>query len=215
MNTNQNNNKKILLITGAVILIALLTYWLWPTRPTKIVNLPSSGTEVIAFGDSLVAGVGSTPGNDFVSRLSTKFNIPIVNRGVPGETTGEGLKRVDEAIGETPRVVLLLLGGNDAIRRLAADETFTNLRQIIGKIQSKGAVVLLLGIRGGLLSDKYSSNFKKLAAETGSLFVPDVLDGLFTHSDLMSDQIHPNDKGYAIIADRITPVLLRALGGSK
>lgn len=206
---SQNRYKKPLIILIIIALVAFFTYWFWPSP--KIKNLPSQGTDIVAFGDSLVAGVGATPGKNFVSLLSAKLGINIINRGRSGETTGEGLNRVSEAIGDSPRAVILLLGGNDALRRIPVDQTFNNLRQVIEKIQAKGAVVVLLGVRGGLLSDKYSSGFKKLAKETGSLFVSDVLDGLFGHPDLMSDEIHPNDKGYAIIANRVAPVIVKAL----
>jgi lysophospholipase L1-like esterase len=64
-------------------------------------------------------------------------------------------------------------------------------------------MVVLLGVRGGILSDHYEDEYAKLAQETGAVYVSDVLDGLFAHKEYMSDEVHPNDAGYAIIADRV------------
>jgi acyl-CoA thioesterase I len=67
--------------------------------------------------------------------------------------------------------------------------------------------VVLMGVRGGLLDDKYDTEFEALAEETGSVYVDDVLDGLFGQAKYMSDSIHPNDAGYAIIAAKVYPKL--------
>jgi lysophospholipase L1-like esterase len=209
----QYNSLKIKKAGWVIFFVAILVvagFWLWPED--KITNFPSAGRDIIAFGDSLVTGVGATPGKDFVSQIQNKIgDISIINKGRPGETTGEGLQRIDEALGSSPKVVMLLLGGNDALRRVSVDQTFSNLKRIIDKIHAKGAVVILLGVQGGVLTDKYSSHFKSLAKETGSLYVSNVLDGIFGHPDLMSDSIHPNDRGYSMIAERVTPVLSKAL----
>ena len=67
---------------------------------------------------------------------------------------------------------------------------------------------MLLGIRGGLLRDEYQGDYQDLAQSLGTAYVPNVLDGLFGNSALMSDAIHPNDDGYQVIADKVEPVLL-------
>jgi lysophospholipase L1-like esterase len=101
----------------------------------------------------------------------------------------------------------VLLGGNDYLRRVPKENTFENLAKIIEKIQSRGAIVLLLGVRGGLLGDQYDSSFEDLAKRYHTAFVSNVLDGLLGRSEYMSDEIHPNDSGHRIIADRAYPVL--------
>lgn len=173
----------------------------------KIKNYPPKDGPIVAFGDSLVAGVGSTPGNDFVSVLSTKIGEPIINLGISGDTTAGGLARIDSLLDENPRVVILLLGGNDFIRKVPREETFSNLRTFIDKIQAGGSAVVLLGVRGGLISDSADELFEDLAKETGSAYVPNVLSGLFADSRYMSDAIHPNDAGYAKVADKVYKVL--------
>jgi acyl-CoA thioesterase I len=181
-------------------------------KGTKITNFPSSGKAIVAFGDSLVAGVGSTQGKDFVSLLSQKIGEPIVNLGTSGNTTAEGLARINKVIALDPKVVIVLLGGNDALRRVPADETFRNIDETVKRLHEAGAVVILLGIRGGLLSDTYEKRFKEIAEARGALYVPDVLDGIFAHAELMDDAIHPNDAGYALIAAKVSPALERAVG---
>lgn len=139
--------------------------------------------------------------------LSEKIGEPIANLGVPGDTTEDGLGRLGELDRYRPKVVLLLLGGNDRLRNMPREETFANLARIIEDLHERGAVVLLLGIRGSVLSDQYKSEFERLRANYKTAYVPDVLDGLFGTREFMADQIHPNDAGYARIAERIAPVL--------
>ena len=112
---------------------------------------------------------------------------------------------------QKPDIVIILLGGNDYLRRVPDTQTFDNLLMIIRQVQSGGAVVLLLGVRGGLLTDHWDTNFEMLAKATGSAYVPNVLDGIFGDPKLMSDQIHPNDRGYEKIADKVAPALLRII----
>jgi lysophospholipase L1-like esterase len=196
---------KILALTIVAILL-ILGYVAW-LRPTSYTNYPPKNGPVLAFGDSLVVGVGSTPGNDLFSLLSKRINEPIENFGISGDTTAMGLARINTALAREPRVVIILLGGNDYIRRVAKKETFDTLRTIIQTFQKSGSVVLLLGVRGGLLSDNYEEGFAQLAMETGSAYVPNVLEGIIGNPTLLSDQIHPNDTGYALIAERVFPVL--------
>ncbi len=187
--------------------IALVVGW-WYFSPAKPVhNYPSSGTDIIAFGDSLVVGYGATDGNDFVSLLSKKIGKPIVNLGVSGNTTKDGVERLSQLHAYKPKVVLVLLGGNDALKKMDPGATFANLRTIVNELHSQGAIVVLLGVRGGLLSDEYPGAFESLAEELNTAYVPDVLDGLFGDTRYMSDAIHPNDAGYAVIANKVYPVL--------
>ncbi|MFA5841922.1 MAG: GDSL-type esterase/lipase family protein [Candidatus Paceibacterota bacterium] len=196
-----------LLSTVAIILLGY--FLLTGGGASKITNYPPKGDAIISFGDSLVEGIGAGDGKDFTSLLSKRLETPIVNEGVSGDTTEEGLSRIDAVLAKypNPRVVLVLLGGNDFLRRVPREKTFQNLAKIIEKIQNRGAVVLLLGVRGGLLGDQYNSLFEGLAGQYHAAFVPDVLDGLLGRPEYMSDEIHPNDKGYGVIASRVYPVL--------
>ncbi|OGZ10749.1 MAG: hypothetical protein A3C93_05530 [Candidatus Lloydbacteria bacterium RIFCSPHIGHO2_02_FULL_54_17] len=198
--------KKYGFILGAAALIVVLSFRFFSTEDI-VRNYPSAGTDIIAFGDSLVQGVGATAGNDFVSLLSREVGQPIVNFGVSGNTTADGLARIGELDRYRPKIVILLLGGNDHLRKVPETETFANLAALIENIQARGAVVLLLGIRGSLLGDKFEEEFERLHEEYQTAYVSDVLSGLFGRAEYMSDPIHPNDAGYAKIAERIAPVL--------
>jgi len=191
---------------GGIILVAGILWWL-SSGATQITNYPANGTNVVAFGDSLVSGVGANSGQDFVSLLSGQVGVPIINQGVPGDTTRDALARVDQVLATDPKVVLVLFGGNDYLQQIPPEETFANLAQLIETIHQSGSIVVLLGVRGGVLRDQYAGQFADLAAEYNTAFVPNVLDGVFGRPLLMSDPIHPNNAGYQIIADRIAPVL--------
>lgn len=198
--------KKLFLIIGTVVIVAFALYF-FSKSEDSIKNYPPKDGPIVAFGDSLVAGYGSTNNGDFVSLLSTQINEPILNLGISGNTTADGLARIDEVLDENPRIVILLLGGNDFLRKVPREETFANLRTIIDRIQADGAVVLLLGVRGGLLSDSADELYEDLARDTGSAYVPNILKGLFTDARYMSDAIHPNNAGYIRVAERVLPVL--------
>ncbi len=193
-------NQKVILILGIVLVIA--GFFFFKPSP-KITNYPSSGDSIVAFGDSLIEGVGATTGNDLVSQLSKKIGEPIINLGIAGNTTEQGLARVDRIAEYKPKVVLVLLGGNDYLRKVPKAETFKNLEDIVTKIQSTGAVVVLLGIQGGVIGDPYEDEFETLAQRKGVVYVSNVLDGLIGDSRYMSDAVHPNNEGYARITERV------------
>lgn len=198
--------KQIFISCGVIVAIGIVVFLIFG-REREIKNYPPKQGPVVAFGDSLVEGVGSSKGNDFVSILSRKIDEPIINLGVSGNTTADGLKRIDEVLVTEPRLVMVLLGGNDFLRKVPRKETFDNLKTIVTRIQERGAIVVLLGVRGGLFTDSADGLYEDLAKETGSAYVSNVLDGLFADSRYMSDAIHPNDTGYIKVADRVYPIL--------
>lgn len=203
---NQLTIRWVGIVALVAIPVAAVVYFS-TTREATIVNYPSAGTDVIAFGDSLVAGSGATRGNDFVSLLSRQTGREITNLGVPGDTTADGLARLGELDRYHPKVVLLLFGGNDHLKRVPIETTFQNLAKLIENIQARGAIVLLLGVKGNLLGDKFAPEFENLSDTYHTAYVSDVLDGLFGNTKYMADSLHPNDAGNKIIADRIYPVL--------
>ncbi len=205
-------NRTLSIVVASVAIVLTLGYFLFhSSRATAITNYLSSGTDLIAFGDSLVTGSGATEGNDFVSVLSRKIGRTIVNLGVPGNTTAQGLARIGELDQYHPKVVLLLLGGNDHLQKVPSEATFANLAQLIQGIQARGAIVLLLGIKGSLFGDQFAPQFEKLRDTYHTAYVSNVLDGLFGKTQYMADEVHPNDAGNALIAERIYPTLLSLL----
>lgn len=186
-----------------IFLLSATSIWWFFFSGYEIVNDPPKNEKIVAFGDSLVAGVGATKGKDFVSVLSEKLRVPIRNMGVPGDTTAQGLARVKMVTAEDPGMVIILLGGNDYLQKIPREQTFENLRSIIAEVQKQGALVVLLGVRGGIVRDVFENEFELLAEETGSVYVSDVLGGLIGNMSYMSDAVHPNDAGYAYIAERV------------
>jgi lysophospholipase L1-like esterase len=181
----------------------------WVLRPgAPRASAPTAGERIIAFGDSLVEGRGSTPGKDFVAILSRRLGKPIINAGRSGDTSRSALDRLDrDVLSRNPRIVIVLLGGNDFLRRLPTDETFRNLSTIVERIRGRGAAVVLVGVSVGLLSDPYAREYENLARRSSAGLVPDVLDGILGRPDRMADAIHPNDDGYRLVAERIEPLV--------
>jgi acyl-CoA thioesterase I len=207
-------NRSVLRRASILILLGIVAgagWYFFSDSNTDVTNFPSKGTDIIAFGDSLVAGNGSTEGHDFVSLVSQKIGQPITNLGVPGNTTADGLARIHEIDQYHPKVVLLLLGGNDHLKRVPIETTFQNLGSLIAYIHAKGAIVFLLGVKGNLFGDQFAPEFEVLHEKYRTAYLPNVLEGLFGDTEFMADSIHPNDAGYAVIADRIYPLLLPLL----
>ncbi len=186
--------------------IALVYYFFSSDGSIENVPLQSDGS-IVFFGDSLVEGVGATAGHDLPALLSRGLNMPVLNYGVAGNTTRQGLARVNEVLEEHPRLVLILLGGNDFIQKVPRDETFANLEQIITRFQSAGAAVVLIGVRSGIIGGGVDDRYETLAEKTRSRYVEDALQGVFGDSLLMSDAIHPNNRGYEKIALRLLPIV--------
>ena len=194
----------------AVLILIPILYFVFRHGDT-ITNYPPKNQTIVAFGDSLVEGVGSTPGNDFVSVVGRTLGVTIINKGRSGDTTADGLARINDVLTEDPGIVIVLLGGNDALRRVPKTETFANLGMIIERLQSRGAIVVLLGVRGGILGDGYAGAFEALAKKYHTAYVSNVLEGLITNQQYMYDGIHPNDRGYIIVAERVAKVLKTVL----
>jgi len=202
-----------LVVAAAAALVLLVLSWaLWPSPFRKVKNLGSHGTNVVAFGDSLTAGYGAAPGEDYPSRLTPLIGVPVLNAGVSGDTTASALARIDEdVLAHDPRIVIVGLGGNDFLQRAELASTETNLRAIVRKIQARGAMVVLLGFRFPSIGPSYEDLYARVASDEGCLLVPDLVHGILNDPSLKSDEIHPNGRGYALMAERIAGPLTRLL----
>jgi len=126
--------KRRLLGVLMVLCFTLLALWLTSGR-TTYTNLPPLATGPwIAFGDSLTEGYGASEGNDYPTVLGRALGLTILNKGKSGDTTSDGLKRLDEILQLRPRVVLLCLGGNDSLNQESKQQTFANLSFIIDQM---------------------------------------------------------------------------------
>jgi len=190
--------------SAAAAVVLLLIWALWPSPYSKVTNLQSHGTNVIAFGDSLTAGYGASAGEDYPSRLSSLIGIQVVNAGVSGDTAEMALARIEnDVLSHDPRIVIVGLGGNDFLRGVEISTTETNLRTIIHKIHAGDAMVILLGFNFPSLSANYEKMYERVASEEGCLLIPRLLRGIITDPSLKSDEIHPNARGYQIMAERV------------
>lgn len=197
-------------IGGGLISIALM-WWLLLSGGQSVssfTNYPPRNNTIVAFGDSLVQGVGASEGNDLFSQVSRLTGKRIINHGVSGNTTADGLRRIDEVLDEKPGLVIVVLGGNDYLRKVPREETFANLGSIVSRIQKEGAVVIVAGVRGGIVSDNFEEEYEKIAETYKTGYVSNILKGLIARDEYMSDAIHPNDAGYAVIAERIAPLIV-------
>ncbi|MGA1865190.1 MAG: arylesterase [bacterium] len=191
--------KKIAVVIGFISVIIIIAYSLMP-HEYKIKNSIPSGETIICFGDSLTYGTGAKKGMDYPSQLSGMIGMPVHNEGVPGDTTSDALRRIDDVMKKNPRIVLLTLGGNDLKNGVPKETAFENLQVIIEKIQEKGALVIIGGIDLPFFGKGFGDAYELIARKTGSILIPNIFDGILGHPDLMSDSIHPNSAGYTIMA---------------
>ena len=190
----------LLVAAGLVVVV----WALWPSPYSKVTNLASRGTNIIAFGDSLTAGLGAQPGEDFPSRLSKLIETPVINAGVSGDTTDMALERIDrDVLSHDPRIVIVGLGGNDFLRSVDIATTERNLRSIVRRIHGAGAMVVLLGFRFPSLNLDYEKMYTRVADDEGCLLIGRMLRGIITDPSLKSDEVHPNARGYEIMAERV------------
>ena len=176
---------------------------------SSMANLDTLGSQIICLGDSITAGHGATYGQDYPSVLSELLGMPVVNAGVNGDTTASALARLEYAVLDLdPAVVIIGLGGNDFLSRTPVKETIANLDAIVSACIDRGAMVVLVHSKFGILgSDPYRDGHEALAKKYKTALVRHSLKDIFANPRRMSDPIHPNDDGYALIAQRVYAVL--------
>ncbi|MBR2864799.1 MAG: hypothetical protein IKC13_00795 [Elusimicrobiaceae bacterium] len=191
--------KKIILIFSVVVLI----YFMVGNKKTTIKNVGNAGQAVVAFGDSLSYGYGAPKGQSYPDVLGQKISRPVVNMGRNGATAVSALPRLDEVLAENPYMVLIEYGGNDFMHAVPLNDTLTAIEKMVDGVQAAGAVAVIVDTGGYYGMNKYTKAYKKMAKEKGAVFVPGILNGIMGERGLMSDQIHPNAKGYAIVAEKV------------
>lgn len=162
---------------------------------------------ILAFGDSLTKGFGVESEFSYPSQLQKKSGIRVINAGVNGEPSGAGLLRLEELLKEKPDVVILCHGANDILRNLSAVKLKENLLSMIKLIKQSGAEVLLVGVPGFRLDLKTHPLYKEVAKESGVMYEDKILTKIERDRTLKSDQVHPNEKGYEMMADTFRKML--------
>jgi acyl-CoA thioesterase-1 len=182
--------------------------------------------EILAFGDSLTAGLGLPASGAFPARLQARLksegiDVKIVNAGVSGDTTTDGLARLDWALADKPDFVILALGANDALRGIDPEIVRANLEKMIEKIQASGAKILILGMLapanwGQQYEHEFDAIYPDLAKAHGVPLYPFFLEGVAMNPALnQPDGLHPNERGVAIMVDHIAPLVAKMVGGAS
>lgn len=173
---------------------------------------------LVAFGDSLTAGLGVPQEETYPARLQEKLTLSgyryrVVNAGVSGDTTAGGVRRVDWVLKSKPDIVIVELGANDGLRGLDLRETQANLAQIIHRLLAGGAKVILAGMKlppnyGADYTRAFQAVYVELANQYGVPLVPFFLEGVAAKTGLnQADGIHPTGPGYAVVMENIWPTL--------
>ncbi len=182
--------------------------------------------KILALGDSLTSGYGLPPGEGFTDQLGQALKdqgvkATVINGGVAGDTTADGLSRLDWSLADDPTVVIVELGGNDALRGLDPAATKKNLDKILTKLQQQHRGILLAGMLappnlGSDYSASFNPIFPDLARQHDVTLYPFFLDGVAGNPTLVQpDGIHPTAQGVAIIVQRILPSLHEAIDKAR
>lgn len=185
---------------------------------------PDTRPAIVAFGDSLTEGFGVDPSASYPAILQRELDrrglrYRVVNLGVSGETSTNGLARVEGVIALQPAAVIVEFGANDGLRGLPVAVTRANLARIIEALKGAGARVVLAGMTlppnyGPEYIQGFEGMYKDLAAKYEVALIPFLLEGVGGDGRYMqSDGLHPNAAGYARVADNVLRVLEPLLAG--
>ena len=191
-------------------LILLATLITGCGKPAQLSPLGSNDV-VLAFGDSLTFGTGAAPNESYPAQLETLIRRKVVNAGVPGEISADGLQRLPIVLDEVqPKLLILCHGGNDFLRKLGDAEAAVNVRAMIKLAKDKNIGVVLIATPKPGLSLSAPDFYAKLAKEFAIPFNDDALKNILRDNDLKSDLIHPNAGGYAQIAQTVATLLKKS-----
>ena len=174
------------------------------------------------YGDSLMVGYGLSQNENLSSALSSIFNVEeskvqIINASVSGNTSSNGLARLDWSLEDKPNIVILCLGANDMLRGLDPKLTKQNLNHMIEKMVQNGSKVILAGMRspesmGKNYQQEFDLIYQELSEEHDVIFMPFLLEGIALEKDyLQSDYKHPNALGVNIMASNLYPYILKGI----
>jgi len=173
---------------------------------------------IVAFGDSLTAGQGVDQSMNYPAKLQAKidaagYRYKVVNAGISGETSSQGLDRVQSIAALHPAVVIVEFGANDGLRGIPVEATRRNFSAIVSRLQSAGAKVVVAGMEippnyGPQYTSSFRNIFPALAKEYNAPLIPFFLKGVGGRSELnQEDGIHPTAEGYDIVAENVWRVL--------
>ena len=186
--------------------IAIMAALLGCSSP-ELQPIPEDGT-ILAFGDSLTVGVGTTSENSYPSVLAELTGLNVINAGVSGETTDQGVNRLLQEIDTfLPDLIIIIEGGNDFLQNRNHSTIMTNIKRMIEIAQSSGAQVVLIGVPQKKLFSNSAPLYEELADDFQLVFDGTLLAGLLRSPSLKSDYIHLNEKGYRKMAESMYKLL--------
>jgi acyl-CoA thioesterase-1 len=166
---------------------------------------------VLAFGDSLTYGTGASEADSYPAQLEKLIGRKVVRAGVPGEVSAQALARLPDALDEhQPALLLLCIGGNDFLRNVGQAQVADNVRRMVALAKARGAGVLLLGTpeKGLLLSTP--KFYAEISEAAGIPYESKVIGEILRSAELKSDPIHPNAKGYRLMAERVAALMKKS-----
>jgi lysophospholipase L1-like esterase len=179
-------------------------------RPPQLRSLPENAA-ILAFGDSLTHGTGADASESYPIRLEQLIQRPVINAGVPGEMTAEGLVRLPQLLDRyRPALLILCHGGNDLVRRTGEEQAANNLRAMIRLARERGVDVVLIGVPKPDLSLAPPLFYASIAGEFTIPYDDDTLAGILSDRSRKSDYIHPNALGYQQLAEAVHALLQAA-----
>lgn len=163
---------------------------------------------ILAFGDSLTHGTGANTRQAYPARLQTMLTQTVINAGIPGENSRSGLKRLPGLLKRhQPELLILCHGGNDILRRNNQKQTKENLQQMIDLARSNNTQVVLIGVPQFGIFLSAAPFYEELAQANALPLENDLLTEILRNNSTKSDHIHPNSKGYKLMAERIHELL--------
>ena len=182
--------------------------------------------KVMLYGDSLMAGYGLPQNENLASELTRNFkesnpSLTFINASISGNTSKNGLARVDWSLGDKPNIVILCLGANDMLRGLDPALTDNNLDVIITKFKKNNAIVILAGMlspesMGPDYQSAFDSIYPELSKKHSLIYMPFLLEGVALEKELLlADYKHPNAKGIDVIAANLNPYIVEAISRLK
>ncbi len=177
---------------------------------------------IVCFGDSITAGYGVEPGRSYPDDLQTDldnrgYHYKVVNLGISGNTTKDGVDRLPEVLRLHPAVVIVEFGGNDGLRGLPIADTRRNLDTIVSTLLRAGSKVVLAGITlppnyGADYIQQFNESFRLTADKYHVSLLPELYSHVYTVPNAIQDDgIHPTAKGAQLVADNFLPLLLPLL----
>jgi acyl-CoA thioesterase I len=180
---------------------------------TRTLTLPAlkPGSVILAFGDSLTYGTGAPQSMSYPDQLSAQIGFPVLNAGIPGERSAQGLARLPAVMDQSkPALLILCHGANDLLAGSDLAAARANVQAMIREAKSRGVPVLLIGVPKISSVLKEMPFYAELAQEEAVLYEGKILPSILARAELKSDLIHPNAAGYGQLASAITQVLKRS-----